>query len=93
MRAPQSVNQLLHPAGVPQLTAVQLPPQQPQGFLAAVFVQRIHQRGGVIAEQLGVRRVLQMLAQLRPHLVLDGLRLVVGGTVLVCVHVKNLLWT
>jgi len=83
----------LHPAGVPQLTAVQLPPQQPQGFLAAVFVQRIHQCGGVIAEQLGVRRVLQMLAQLRPHLVLDGLRLVVGGTVLVCVHVKNLLWT
>ena len=68
---------------------VVLPPQQPQGFLAAVFVQRIHQRGGVIAEQLGIRRVLQMLAQLRPNLVLDGLRLVVGGTVLVCVHVKT----
>lgn len=79
----------LHPASVPQLTAVQLPPQQPQGFLAAVFVQRIHQRGGVIAEQLGIRRVLQMLTQLRPHLVLDGLRLIVGGTVLVCVHVKT----
>ena len=30
-----------------------------------------------------------MLAQLRPNLVLDGLRLVVGGTVLVCVHVKT----